>query len=772
MKMRLCTFCLAFVATLLTVSCRQETSVDAFSLVNPMIGTGAHYSADAAELWGKGDTIRKQKPIPTSKRGTMAGYPTYVDPGQCIPAVLAPNGMTCWTPQTEDTEQKGISPYYYADTDLQGFRASHWISGSMTQDYGSFTIMPLNGALVTNPLARGSNFSHETETATPAYYSVEIKDYGIKAEMTGCSRSAILKFTYLEAGDAWLVVNPNSDEGQGCVAVNNATGLVEAINPVHRIYQGAGQYAGFNGYLVLKTDKLPLDAGVYAGDSILTGAQSVENRPEIGAWLKYHVEAGETIEVRVATSFTSLEAAQNNMRQELDGRSFEEVRRALEQKWRERLGKIEVKSQSVESLQSFYTALYHASFLPRTLNDCDGSYPSFGGDGAVQHTDITYYDDFSMWDTYRALHPLLCLIEPQMEGEMVQSLIEKYKQGGWLPIFPCWNSYTSEMIGDHTASLVADAWFKDIRNFEAETAAEALLQNAYLQPNTRSEYEEGKGRRALDSYLKYGYIPLEDPVSEAYHKAEQTSRTLEYAYDDYVLSNFVRDMGYFDEADDLLNRSQNFRNVFNPNLGWVDGRHIDGSWAGGDPYQFQKYICEGKPCHYSWYVPHDVLQLITLMGGKEAFEMKLDSLFEGGHYWHGNEPCHQIAYLYNYIGKPEKAQQRVAEILCREYGATADGLAGNDDAGQMSAWYVLSSIGIYPVCPGLPNYALIAPSFDEVTMHFGADTQFRIVVNRASENDNFVTSATLNGEPYDLSFINHSDIVKGGLLEISLGPNP
>lgn len=701
---------------LLFTACSVSDEVfDPLPWVDPMIGTGAVESVEATALWGR------------------------TDKGQCVPAVLVPHGMTCWTPQTEVTEKKGTAPYYYSKSQLQGFRASHWISGSMTQDYGSFSILPQSEV---DSVCHGIRFSHADEVSTPAYYSVPLEELGILAEMTATCRCGVLRFTYREAGDVWLAVRPNSDEGQGRVSVDKAAGTVEAANPVHRIYQGKGQYAGFDGHLVLMVNKPLLDAEVR----------------DMTAWLKYHVEAGETIEVRAATSFTSLAAARNNYQTEIEGKSFEALRRNLEQAWRDRLGRIEVKGDSAEMLKSFYTALYHASFLPRVCNDCDGSYSGFAASG-LQHTESTYYDDFSMWDTYRALHPLLCLLDPQMEGEMVQSLLEKYKQGGWLPIFPCWNSYTSEMIGDHTASLVADAWFKGIHNFEDSVAAKALLQNAFQQPSTYADYEEGKGRRALDSYLKYGYIPLEDPVSEAYHKAEQTSRTLEYAYDDYVLSRFVRELGYTTEADDLLQRSQNFRHLFNPALGWVDGRHADGSWAGGDVFSFQKYICEGKPCHYSWYVPHDVPQLIRLMGGKEAFEAKLDTLFDGGYYWHGNEPCHQIAFLYNYIGKPEKTWLRVQHILQNEYAATSDGLAGNDDAGQMSAWYVFASMGLYPVCPGEPEYVLFAPSFDEVTLHLDGGRDFTIEVRRTGES-----AVTLNGKPYDGHFLRHSDLVCGGVL--------
>ncbi len=771
--------------TALMACTQQPEAKDYMQYVDTMIGTGAHYSEDAAGLWG---TEGKQKPIPTSKKGTMAGYDQAHDPGQCIPAVFVPHGMNFWVAQTEDTEQKEISPYYYQDEEIQGFRNSHWIVGGMTQDYGSFTLMPLGGELITNPLARGSKFSHDKEVSTPAYYSVELPDYGIQAEMTAASRSAIFRFTYKEAGDVYLVMNPNSDEGLGRVAFDPETGEMTGSNPVHRIYQGWGEYAGFDGHFVVKVNKEILEGGVYNCNGKLEGTTRIDTpnegrvferkfvpEPEVhevGAYVKFHVEAGETVLVKAASSFTDVAHAKANLAKEIPAWDFDALQKSLTDTWQQTLNRIEAKSSDRALLTSFYTSLYHASFLPREFNDCDGSYPSYAGGSELRHTDGTYYEDYSMWDTYRAQHPLMCIIEPEKAGQMVQSLLDKYDDGGWLPIFPCWNSYTSEMIGDHVASLATDAYFKGVRNFDVQKAYEALRKNAYEQPATFADYEQGKGRRALTSYLKYGYIPVQDEVLEAYHKREQTSRTMEYAYDDYVLSLFARELGHDSVADDLLRRAAYYKNVYNPTLGWVDGRNEDGTWVNGDPFSFQKYICEGKPCHYTWYVPHDIAGLAELMGGPETFAAKLDTIFEGGRYWHGNEPCHQISYLYNYVGQPWKTQQRVRQIMNDEYGLAADGLAGNDDAGQMSAWYVFSAMGFYPVCPGIPYYALGSPCFDQLTIHGSKDKDFKMTVQKASPENVYIQSVTLNGKPYDLNYIRHEDIALGGELEVVMGPEP
>ena len=390
----------------------------------------------------------------------------------------------------------------------------------------------------------------------------------------------------------------------------------------------------------------------------------------------------------------------------------------------------------------------------------------------MMHTAKTYYADFSLWDTFRALHPLLSILYPQQAGEMIQSLLLKYEQGGWLPIFPAWNSYTSEMIGDPCASLIADAYTKGIRNFDADKAYRALMKNAYEQPDNPSDYADGKGRRALASYMKYGYIPLEDPVREAYHQREQVSRTLEYAYDDYCVARLAEALGHKAEAEKLYARSRNYRNVFDPRIGYVQGRHADGTFTDKRPDRGQSFITEGNACQYSWYVPHDVYGLMQCMGGRNAYVARLDSMFTRHRMWHGNEPSHQIGYMYNYAGMPWRTQQAVRKLMREEYGLGANGLSGNDDSGQMAAWYVFSALGFYPVCPGSAVYVIGSPSFARAALHLPGGRQFRIVAHNASAQDIYIQSARLNGQNYDKSYLRHDDIARGGTLELVMGPQP
>lgn len=328
------------------------------------------------------------------------------------------------------------------------------------------------------------------------------------------------------------------------------------------------------------------------------------------------------------------------------------------------------------------------------------------------------------------------------------------------------------MLGDHCCSVITDAYVKGIKNFDIDKAYEALRKNAFETPLNYEDYRQGKGRRALESYLKYGYIPLEDSVKEAFHKAEQVSRTLEYAYDDYVLSQLAQMLGHKDDARLLWQRAFNYRNVFDKTMGYVSGRYMDGTFVHSNPFHPYTFITEGLPCHYTWYVPHDVAGLIQLMGGYDAFIAKLDSMFTEDHYWHGNEPCHQVAYLYAYAGQLWKTQQRVRHILNTEYDDSPDGLSGNDDSGQMSAWYIFSALGFYPVCPGTPYYVLGSPSFEKVVIHMATGKDFTIIAKNASEKNIYIQSVKLNGKPYNLTYLNHKDIMAGGVIEFVMGDKP
>ncbi len=693
--------------------------------------------------------------------------------GQTLPAVLSPNGMTFWTPQTRDTEKKCVAPYYYADTLLQGFRASHWLVGGCTQDYGSMTISPLFDHLRTLPEERATPFSHEEETSTPAYYTVTLPEEHTRVEMTGTKRCAIFRMIYSEKGKAYLVVNPNSDEGEGHIAIDPKTKRIYGSNPVHRIYQGWGESAGFSGHFLVEYTKEPTSYGVYRADSIFGGENEISG-PLIGAYIEFDVTEGETLLAKVSTSFVDLEGAKKNLEKELPHWDFDHTRKELTRIWEERLGRIRVETTSREAKEKFYGALYRASFLPRTMNDVDGRYSSFSTGIPIRQTlnGATYYDDYSMWDTYRALHPLLVLIEPRMSGEMMQSLVEKYEQGNWMPIFPCWNSYTAAMIGDHVLSAISDAYVKGVREFDIERAYEGMRQNAFDSPSTE-DYLDGKGRRALKSYLEYGYIPLEDSVMEAFHTREQVSRTIEYAYDDFALSQVARLLGKAQDYDTLIHRALNYRNVIDPRTGYAQGRHANGEFLKEDnAFSFVPFITEGAPCHYTWYAPQDPYGLMECMGGREMFVDKLDSMFSCHRYWHGNEPCHQVAFMFNYAGEPWKTQRTVRHILLTEYFNSPGGLSGNDDAGQMSAWYVFASMGMYPVCPATPYYMLASPSFPSMTIHPEGGNPFTVKAIGASEENIYIQSATLNGQPYTHNYLSHEDMLRGGTLEFVMGPEP
>lgn len=669
--------------------------------------------------------------------------------GQTLPAVLEPHGMNFWTPQTQYTEKKCRAPYYYRDTLFHGFRNSHWIVGGCTQDYGSFTL---------TPCPQPTPFSHADEVATPSYYSVSLPQAGIRAELTARSRSAIFRFTYLQKCRARLAIQVNSDEEQGKIQVDAARGEITGCNPVHRIYQGWGEPAGFSGHFVVQLQKDILHTTL-RGDT---------------AEVEFDVEAGEVVLVKAASSFCDVEGARCNLQSEIPHWDFDRTRNELAGIWNRRFSLVEVEAPQAQKSQ-FYGALYRASFLPRTVNDVDGRYPSFSTGTPIRRlaSGETYYDDYSMWDTYRALHPLLTLLTPHRSGQMMQSLVLKARQGGWLPIFPCWGSYTAAMIGDHCIAAIGDAYCKGIRNFDVPEAYEAMRKNAFNRPATREEYRNGMGRRALDSYLTYGYIPLEDSVPDAFHTCEQVSRTLEYAYDDFVLAEMARALNHQDDHDQLKQRARNYRHVIDPRTGYAQGRHADGTFLReANAFRFTRFITEGAPCHYTWYVPHDVYGLMECMGGKERYTAKLDSMFSERRYWHGNEPCHQVAFLFNYAGEPWKTQRAVRHIMRTEYQNTPGGLAGNDDAGQMSAWYLFAAMGFYPVCPGTPYYVMASPSFPQLTLRPEGGKPFTVKAVNASEGNIYIQSARLNGQPYTHNYLTHQDIVNGGLLELVMGAEP
>lgn len=699
-----------------------------------------------------------------------SGFAQYAN---TIPAVTTPFAMTQWTPQTQTSENKCIPPYYYKDDLFNGIRGSHWLSGSCTQDYGSVTIMPITGKLLVDAGQYSAKFSHADEVASPYEYQIDLKKYNVKASVTSTDRCGILKFTATKADSLYLLITPNSDYKKGFIKVDEKTGEIYGYNPVHRIYQGWGKEAGFDGHFVVQVNRKSQTSGTFA-DGKASIIKMVQKQNALGAFIGFNVEAGETIIVKVGTSFSNLEGARKNLQTEIPAWDYDGVKAKNKAVWENKLSAFKITTSSEKDKRIFYTSYYHALQQPRLFNDVDGTYPKFASDHQLAKiTNGNYYDDFSLWDTYRAHIPLLELVQPKMVDNISKSLIIKGQQGGYLPIFPCWNSYTSEMIGDHCTSVISSAYLKGIGTFNMNEAYRLMRQNAFDLPKTKEEYVEGKGRRALDSYLRYKYIPVEDSVADAFHQKEQVSRVLEYAYDDFALAQVSKKLGKQSDYKSLLERSHYYQNVFDKQVNLVRGRHENGNWvtpfkADGKEY----YITEGTPRQYTFYVPHDVAGLAKLMGGDNQLEHSLDTLFTKGEYWHGNEPGHQTPFMYNFTNAPWKTQQYVKEILDKEYSDGPGGLGGNDDAGQMSAWYIFASMGFYPLNPVSGEYLLTAPKFDAITLTTEKGKQFQVIATRKVKDAQYISSVKLNGKPYTKNYISYLDIVNGGKLEIQLQDKP
>lgn len=697
--------------------------------------------------------------------------------GQTLPAVLVPHGQNFWTPQTRATERKCVAPYYYPDSLLQGIRCSHWLVGGCTQDYGSFTITAQGEGPVRLGVEEGATpFDHADELSHPHYYGVRLPRERLRVELTALSHAALLRITPEVDGEVHIVVRPNSDEREGTVLLDTLRQRVYASNPVHRIYQGWGEGAGFAGHLSLEyTDPL-VRSGV--NDSVV--------------WLTFQGKAHQPIVLTAATSFTSREQADHNSMAETNGLDFGGMMVANANRWDKRFAMVDAADADTAKVRQFYGALYRASFLPREFSDVANAQgmrlcPRFA-DGRVEANEPqTMYMDFSMWDIYRAEMPLLLLMDTTLTANMMQSLCRMYRAGGWMPIFPCWNAYTAAMIGDHAAAVLADAAVKGVRGFDLPTAYEGVRKNAFDTPADLAVYRDGMGRRALTSYLRYGYVPLEDSVPDAFHTREQVSRTLEYAYDDFCAAQLAKLVGNEADAKRLMERSHNWQHVFNPITRWADGRHAPkrGKKAGGaflgntDLLGRVPFVTEGAVAHYSFYVPHDVYGLMEAMGGRDSLSARLDRLFDlrptatgqwaTGRmaYWHGNEPCHHIAYLYAWTGEPWKTQLLVHDILQTEYLDEPGGLSGNDDAGQMSAWQVFGMMGFYPVCPATPYYIIGSPSVSRVRLG-----RFELVAEGVNDKNIFVQSATWNGQPYNRAYITHNMIAHGGRLVLTMGSKP
>ncbi len=645
--------------------------------------------------------------------------------GQTIPAVLAPNGQTCWTPQTRVSEAEGEAPFRYTDTLFRGIRASHWLSSESARDYGSFTIGLVSGRLRVSPQETATAYNHGLEVSAPHYYSVTLPEEHLFAEMTATSHCAYFRVTPSEDGPVHIVLSPNSDDGKGTAAIDAANRLLYGDNPA----------GGITGHIILWYEGNPSGTGVRDG----------------AAYVTFDGKKGTPIEFCAATSFTGLNGAKRNLNAEIGADGFEQTAARLADVWCDRFHTIEVDTDDADALSRFYGALYRASFLPREISDCDGTLPRFAGGNLIRRNG-RHYMDFSLWDTHRALHPLLTLIDPTRSGELVQSLADMYYEGLWMPVHPMMNGFTSGKQGDHATSVIAEAYIKGIRNFELEKAYDGVRQNAFGTPAKYADYADGKGRRAVEPYWLYGYIPVEEEVEEAVLKGGQVSRTLEYAYDDYALAQLALALHKEYDYKVLILRSENWRKVYDDASGWMNARHADGSFLPApDVTAAQPWLAGDADIRYSWYVPQNPQGLFHVMGGEQAACARLDILFDKGLYMHGDATCQHIPYLYALAGHPEKTRQRVKEILGSCYANTPEGLKSSENAGALSAWYIFSCLGFYPVCPASGEYVVGAPAFPKATLNLENGRSFTILAD-----DSAPERITLK----------HSEILEGGTIRL------
>jgi predicted alpha-1,2-mannosidase len=686
--------------------------------------------------------------------GTGSGPVGY---GRTMPIVTPPFGMTSWTPQTRQNQQPGLS-YKYQDHTISGFIGTHqpalWMG-----DYGYVTLMPEVDSLKVTPEERKLPFTHAGETVRPDYYSVSMDAGGsrtIRTELTATTRCAYLRFTF-PANDSSLILVEASRPGvAGYAHIDAAAREITGYNP-DRVDSGLGpmRLPHFKGYFVVQFSKPFADAGVYPSQP--------QSKLATGAFARFHTTAGEVVEARVGTSFISIEQARKNLQQEIPTWNFASTQQALRQEWNAKLGEISIAGATEDQRRIFYTALYHSMLYPRTFSEHGRYYSAF--DDTVHKGES--YTDYSMWDIFRAEFSLITLVAPERVGGMVQALLQDYQEGGWMPKWPN-PSYTNIMIATHADSLVAEAVNKGFTGFSPHLAWDAVYKDAMTPPDgdtTRSWRDREpntpyEARAGLTYLKKLGYIPA-DKTSEA------ASSTLEDAYDDWCVAQVAKSLGRTADYHYFLERSLNYKHLFNPQTSFMQARNADGSWASP-----AAGWTEGGPWVYTWDVLHDIPGLVQLMGGKEKFDARLDAYFVGDYNWHSNEPSHHVGYLYDFGGQPWKTQQKVREIAGDEYANRPSGLDGDDDCGQMSAWYIFTALGFYPVNPASGEYMIGSPLFTRATLRLGNGRRFRIVAENNSESNLYIQSATLNRRPLASPVLRYRDLLKGGTLRFVMGDKP
>lgn len=686
--------------------------------------------------------------------------------GNTYPGAQVPFGMVQLSPDNGLPGWDRISGYYYPDSTIAGFSHTH-LSGTGAGDLYDISFMPVTNPYKTGaePLGIYSSFSHNDESASAGYYRVLLKDYNINVELTATERCGIQRYTFPEA-ESSIFLNLKKAMNWDFTADSHIEIVDSCTIRGYRHSWGWSpkQYIYFQTRFSRPFDAFQLD----------TTAITTKDKGRIGtaavARFDFKTKQNEEILVTTALSGTSMEAAACNLEAEVPKDDFDFYMKQAQENWTKELAKIEVTSDDADKKTIFYTAMYHAMLAPTIYSDVDGSY--FGPDGQVHQAEgWTNYSTFSLWDTYRASHPLFTYIQPERVSDMIQCFLHFYEQHGALPLWNLYGWETDMMIGYHAVPVIVDAYLKGIGDFDPVKALEACVTTA-----NRDDY------RSIGFYKEKGYVACDQ-------ENWSMSKTMEYAYDDYCIARMAEAMGEKEIADEFYRRSQNYRNVFNPETSFMQPRDSKGNFIPNyDPEAYIEDICESNGWQYYWSVAHDIDGLIELTGGEARFAERLDSMFTYettdksklpifstgmiGQYAHGNEPGHHVIYLYNRVKQPWKTQQYAAQVMHTLYKNTPDGICGNEDCGQMSSWYVFSAMGFYPVDPISGQYEIGSPIFPEVKMYLANGKIFVVRAENVSDENIYIQSVTVNGQPYNKSYITHEMIMQGDTIHFVMGNKP
>jgi predicted alpha-1,2-mannosidase len=720
-----------------------------------------------------------QSQTPVDYVSTLVGTQSKhsLSTGNTYPAIAMPWGMNFWTPQTG---KMGDGWAYTYDADkIRGFKQTHqpspWIN-----DYGQFAIMPVTGKPLFNEDERASWFSHKAEIAKPYYYRVYLADHDVVAEIAPTERAAMFRFTFPENEQSYVVIDA-FDKGSQVKIIPNENKIIG-----YTTKNSGGVPENFKNYFVITFDKPFTYRATFANKKLSENIlESKDNH--VGAIIGFSTRKGEIVHARVASSFISPEQAELNLR-ELGDRSFDAVEAAGKDRWNEVLGKIQAEDDNVDHLRIFYSCLYRSVLFPRSFYEYDAGgnvvhYSPYNG----QILPGYLFTDTGFWDTFRCLFPFLNLMYPSMNVKMQEGLVNTYKESGFLPE---WASpgHRDCMVGNNSASIVADAYLKGLRGYDIETLYQAVLHGAEnVHPKISST-----GRLGYDYYNRLGYVPYNVGIRES------AARTLEYAYDDWSIYQLAKALNRpQEEIDRFAQRAMNYKNLFDPSTRLMRGRNEDGSFQSPfNPLKWGDAFTEGNSWHYTWSVFHDPKGLIDLMGGKAAFNRMMDSVFNlpplfdasyygsviheiremqimnMGNYAHGNQPIQHMIYLYNYSGEPWKVQYWLREVMDKLYTAAPDGYCGDEDNGQTSAWYVFSALGFYPVCPGSNEYVIGSPLFKKVVLHLENGKQVTITGENNSAKNRYVAALSVNGKAYSKNYLKHADLSAGLNIHFTLSPAP